>query len=88
MTDMDTIEKSNLNRQFLFRPWDVSKAKSHTAAVAIRQVCCTMLPSGLHSRSGETRCCAVVQLSAADAEPLVWAHLIRGSFTSPRAHCR
>ena len=28
VTDPDTIEKSNLNRQFLFRPWDVSKAKT------------------------------------------------------------
>ena len=32
VTDPDTIEKSNLNRQFLFRPWDVSKPKSQTAA--------------------------------------------------------
>ncbi|BHF65867.1 E1 ubiquitin-activating protein [Sparganum proliferum] len=28
VTDMDTIEKSNLNRQFLFRPWDIQKCKS------------------------------------------------------------
>lgn len=32
VTDMDLIEKSNLNRQFLFRPHDVQKAKSATAA--------------------------------------------------------
>jgi len=32
---MDSIEKSNLNRQFLFRPWDVTKLKSETAAAAI-----------------------------------------------------
>lgn len=35
ITDMDLIEKSNLNRQFLFRPHDVQQPKSHTAAAAI-----------------------------------------------------
>lgn len=32
VTDMDLIEKSNLNRQFLFRPHNVQQAKSTTAA--------------------------------------------------------
>lgn len=34
ITDNDSIEKSNLNRQFLFRPSDVGKQKSDVAAVA------------------------------------------------------
>ena len=38
VTDMDLIEKSNLNRQFLFRPWDVQKAKSDTAAAAVKRM--------------------------------------------------
>ncbi|CAG2120352.1 unnamed protein product, partial [Medioppia subpectinata] len=38
ITDMDIIERSNLNRQFLFRPTDVGKYKSVTAAAAVKRM--------------------------------------------------
>jgi ubiquitin-activating enzyme E1 len=34
VTDDDTIEKSNLSRQFLFRDWNIGQAKSSVAAAA------------------------------------------------------
>eukprot|EP00066_Takifugu_rubripes_P022978 XP_011612244.1 PREDICTED: ubiquitin-like modifier-activating enzyme 1 [Takifugu rubripes] len=38
VTDMDFIEKSNLNRQFLFRSQDIGKSKSKIAAKAVREM--------------------------------------------------
>ncbi|TSM04843.1 Ubiquitin-like modifier-activating enzyme 1 [Bagarius yarrelli] len=52
VTDMDTIEKSNLNRQFLFRPWDVTKMKSDTAAAAVKQMNPSVRITGHQNRVG------------------------------------
>lgn len=50
VTDMDLIEKSNLNRQFLFRPHDVQSSKSRVAAAAVKK-----MNPGLNVKYHETR---------------------------------
>jgi ubiquitin-activating enzyme E1 len=50
VTDMDTIEKSNLNRQFLFRSSDLEHLKSETAAKAVQK-----MNSHIHIKSYSNR---------------------------------
>ena len=50
LTDLDSIERSNLSRQFLFRSGDVGKLKSETAVRAIEK----MYP-GIHMKAMSVR---------------------------------
>lgn len=52
VTDMDTIERSNLNRQFLFRSWDVTKMKSDTACNAVKEMNPTINVTSHQNRVG------------------------------------
>merc|ERR1719354_286841 len=56
VTDNDLIEKSNLNRQFLFRPWHIQKSKSVTAA----ESACEINP-GIHIKAQQNKVCPDTQ---------------------------
>lgn len=53
VTDMDRIEVSNLNRQFLFRSWNVGQPKSVTSAAAARAMNPEMKVEALETPVGE-----------------------------------
>lgn len=52
ITDMDTIEKSNLSRQFLFRDTDIGKSKSTAAANAAKRMNPTLTITAHEIRMG------------------------------------
>ena len=50
VTDDDTIEKSNLSRQFLFRDWDIGNSKSTVAATAAQRIKPALQVTALQNR--------------------------------------
>ncbi|XP_076443646.1 ubiquitin-like modifier-activating enzyme 6 [Babylonia areolata] len=58
ITDNDLIEKSNLNRQFLFRPHHIQKPKSTTAAQAAIEI-----NSALHIEAQQHKVCPQTESS-------------------------
>lgn len=57
VTDMDTIEKSNLNRQFLFRMNDIGKPKSEIAARGIKKI-----NSSINITAHQNKVCAETEM--------------------------
>ncbi len=53
VTDMDTIEKSNLNRQFLYRTGDVGRFKSEVAVAAVKRMNPNLVAKALTKRVGD-----------------------------------
>ncbi len=53
VTDMDTIEKSNLNRQFLYRAGDVGRFKSEVSVAAVKRMNPNLVAKALTKRVGD-----------------------------------
>lgn len=70
VTDLDTIEKSNLNRQFLFRPKDLGKFKAEVAASAVSDMN-PDLAGKIHARQDP--------VGSTTEGTFIWMTIIRGA---------
>ncbi|XP_077877478.1 ubiquitin-like modifier-activating enzyme 6 isoform X5 [Ictidomys tridecemlineatus] len=87
VTDPDLIEKSNLNRQFLFRPHHIQKPKSYTAADATMKINPQLkIDAHLNKRDPpeeEIPFCTLKSFPAAIEHTIQWA---RDKFESSFSH--